>query len=99
MRNFSGECDLSCASHMKNAVLTRPSLRIISKKSLSPREMFLGRMMSTSASRELFTSLAVSLDITRADEQLDRLFSASVLKQAEYSVADNKEGSHILRRM
>ena len=35
----------------------------------------------------------------KADEQLDRLFSASVLKQAEYSVADNKEGSHILRRM
>jgi len=65
---------------MKNAVLTKPSLRIISKNSFSPREMFLGRMMSISASRELFISLAVSLDFMRADGQLDTLFSASVLE-------------------
>ena len=84
---------------MKNAVLTKPSLRITSRNSFSPLEMFLGKMMSTSASRELFISLAVSLDITRADEQVDKLFSASLLKQAEYSVADNKEGGHVLQCM
>lgn len=84
---------------MKNAILIKPSLRITSKNPFSPREMFLGKMMSTSASRELFISLAVSLDFMKADEQLDRLFSASVLKQTEYSVADNKKGSHVLRRM
>jgi hypothetical protein len=61
--------------------------------------MFSGKMMSISASRELFISLAVSLDFTRVDGQLDTLFSASVLKQGECGVTDNKEGSHVLRRM